>query len=140
VSQELVKAHRFSRKGGYLAVRTADNVLWVDAHGYIGPSLLRDDLAFATRFDAMHEGGWTYVVDIRRVRWANPLNIFYLRKITRLPNLRGYIVVSRSRFVRFLLRLGRWLVRNEAVGSSRDALKLAGKKTREGHKAAAPPP
>ncbi len=108
-----------SRFGGGLVAGAGEIAgvphLWIAARGYIGPSLLRADLALAAEFGRSHPGGWIYVADIRRVRVVNPLNVLWLRRIRRLPNIRQYVVVTPSRLVRLMLRLSSWLVRVDRV-------------------------
>ncbi len=90
----------------------------VRAFGYVGPSLLKADLAAAAEFGRAHPGGWTYVVDTTHVRFANPLNPIWLRRIRRLPNLQRYLVIAPNPMVRALIFLGRWIVRPDSVVKS----------------------
>src|SRR5262245_16673753 len=95
----------------------------VRAHGYVGPSLLRQDLAAAHAFGQKHPGGWDYVVDTTFVRFANPLNPLWLTRIRRLPHLRRYIVIAPSAMVRIMMALASWLVKPDlVVRSSSDLL------------------
>lgn len=79
-------------------------VLFVHASGYVGPRLIRQDLAHATAFGRSHPEGWWYVVDPTAVM-PNPVNIVYLRRVGRLPNVRGYVVVARRQPMRFIARV-----------------------------------
>ncbi|MGH9186496.1 MAG: hypothetical protein ACRD0U_11870 [Acidimicrobiales bacterium] len=63
--------------------------------GAIGPALVRDDLARAQTFGAAHPAGWCYVADARWVVWPSPRIVRYVRRIRRLPNVRGYLLVAR---------------------------------------------
>jgi hypothetical protein len=84
-------------------------VLSVVARGWVGPTLIRQDLEHAAAFGREHPEGWWYVVDPTAVV-PNPVNIVYLRAIGRLPNVRGYLVIARRRPMRVagrvLARLG----------------------------------
>jgi hypothetical protein len=79
-------------------------VLRVVARGYVGPALIRQDLDHAAAFGRSHPDGWWYVVDPTDVL-PNPVNIVYLKAISRLPNVRGYLVVARRRPMRLVARL-----------------------------------
>jgi hypothetical protein len=91
------------------------------ASGYIGPRLLRRELAAAGEFGKGHSEGWSYIVDTRRVRAVNPINPFLLRRILRLPNVSRYVVIA-PRWIRALARLGAVIVRpTELVGTPAEA-------------------
>ena len=79
-------------------------VLRIVARGWIGPTLIRQDLEHATAFGREHPEGWWYVVDPNDVV-PNPVNVVYLRAVGRLPNVRGYLVVVRRRPMRAMARL-----------------------------------
>jgi hypothetical protein len=79
-------------------------VLLVVSRGYVGPTLIRQDLEHAAAFGRGHPEGWWYVVDPTDVL-PNPVNIVYLKAISRLPNVRGYLVVARRRPMRVMGKL-----------------------------------
>ena len=79
-------------------------VLRVVARGWVGPTLIRQDLAHAAAFGRQHPEGWWYVVDPSDVV-PNPVNVVYLKAISRLPNVQGYLVVVRRRPMRVMARL-----------------------------------
>jgi hypothetical protein len=79
-------------------------VLRVHARGYVGPTLIRQDLDHAAAFGRSHPEGWWYVVDPTDVV-PNPINVVYLKAISRLPNVRGYLVVARRRPMRTVARV-----------------------------------
>jgi hypothetical protein len=102
-----------------------DNVLLVRARGYIGPSVLREELDKAASFGESHADGWWYVVDTTAVRLPNPVNPLLLRRIRSLPNIRGYVVIAPSGVMRAAATMFRWLVRpNAVVRSESEALEL----------------
>jgi hypothetical protein len=103
------------RRFGEIELYESDDVLLVVASGYVGPSLLREELARAAAFGRSRPRGWRYVVDVSRVRFANPLNFFWLRRIGRLPNVRGYVVIAPSPLARAVLRFASRLVGAQAV-------------------------
>lgn len=103
------------RRGGSVEIVRENDILLVRPRGYIGRGLLRKDLLDATAFGRDHPNGWWYVTDTTGVRLVNPINTVSLRKIKRLPNIRGYVVIAPSRFVRFGMRLMHWLLRQDAV-------------------------
>ncbi len=96
------------------------NRLIVTARGYIGPALIRRELAVAREFGLACPDGWDYIVDTSALRMANPLNLLYLRRIPALPNLRGYIVVAPKRWVRLLMALASPLLRPTAILTARE--------------------
>lgn len=95
--------------------RRAPPAFWVEARGIITPDLLRQDLACAERFGVENPRGWSYVADATAVRMVHPANVLELRRIPALPNLRRYVVITRSRAQRLLIASGRWLVSPDAV-------------------------
>lgn len=98
--------------------------LWSQPSGYIGPRLLRKELACASGFAARHPEGWHFVVDTRRVRLINPVNPLLLRRLIRLPHLRGYISISPP-WIRLLARIGQVLFRpTHLVGVDEEALAI----------------
>lgn len=109
--------HRFGRIRLYTS--GAPPLLYVRAGGYIGPALLRGTLRRATTFGRRHPLGWDYVVDTVDVRLANPLNVFWLRRIHHLPHLTRYIVIApASGPVRMLVPLVELLIRPDAIVNS----------------------
>ena len=79
-------------------------VLRVVARGYVGPALIRRDLAHAAAFGRSHPEGWWYLVDPTDVL-PNPVNLVYLKAVGRLPNVLGYLVVARRRPMRVAGRI-----------------------------------
>ena len=114
-----VLASKLSRRRGsvYIGTRDRPACLWIVPLGYIGPMLLRADVAFAERFGHQHPEGWSYVADTTRVTLVNPLNIVWLRRISRLPHLVQYIVIA-PRWIQFLGRLSTGLLRPTALVST----------------------
>ena len=100
-------------------------VLRVVARGYVGPALIRQDLEHAAAFGRDHPEGWVYLVDPTDVV-PNPVNIVYLKAISRLPNVRGYLVVARRRPMRIMGRLlSRFGGPDRVFASEADALAYA---------------
>jgi len=101
-------------------------VFGVLASGCVTLGLLRADLARAEEFGRAHPAGWRYVVDVSRVRAADPRNPLLLRRIPSLPHLRSYVVVAPRWWTRLLVHSGRPFVRPDAVvGSWREALEAS---------------
>ncbi|MDY7100256.1 MAG: hypothetical protein S0880_03625 [Actinomycetota bacterium] len=102
-------------------------VLLVRASGYVGPRLLRRDVAVASRFARSRPAGWAYVVDTGGVRLANPLNVAVLRRVRSLDGLGAWLVIVRPRRLRPVVRLLGRLVGVDAVVADLDeALARAG--------------
>jgi hypothetical protein len=97
---------------GRVALRACEGpaVLLVDPSGAVGPGLLREVVGRAAAFGEAHPDGWCYVVDTRGVWLADPRNGRWLRRIHRLPNIRGYLVVAPG-LARPALRLATGLAR-----------------------------
>ena len=66
-------------------------VLYIIPHGYIGPNLVKEDLKCVFEFEESHQNEWTYIVDTSRVKIANPINPFYLRKLKELKFIKEYV-------------------------------------------------
>ncbi len=103
------------RRGGSVEIVRENDILLVRPRGYIGRGLLRKDLLDATAFGRDHPSGWWYITDTTGVRFVNPINPVSLRKIKRLPNIRGYVIIAPLPFVRFGLRAAHWLLKQDAV-------------------------
>ncbi len=102
-------------------------VLLVVPKGYIGPTLVRRDLAIARRFACEQRRPWSYVVDPTDAV-PNPLNLVFLRSVRKLPNVRSYVVVARRQPMRTIARLLVALGGPHAVFPSIDvALEAAGR-------------
>ncbi len=98
--------------------------LWSMPNGYMSPGLIHFELDCAREFALEHPEGWWFVVDIRRVRFINPINPFLLRRILRLPNILGYVSIS-PRWIRILAWLGRFIFRpTHLVKAEEEALSI----------------
>ncbi len=82
----------------------APRILLVTPRGYIGPQLVRRDLAIAREFAVRQNQPWWYVVDPTHAI-PNPANIIFLRAVRGLPNVAGYLVVARRQPMRAISRL-----------------------------------
>jgi len=94
------------RRLGRITFDTIDDppVLVVTPHGYVGPRLVRDDLRVAREHAATQPGPWWYVVDPTDAI-PNPVNLVFLRAVSRLPGVAGYYVVARRQPLRAISRL-----------------------------------
>lgn len=125
LAEKASQQHFIQRKFGHIIVYALESpaLLYIQANGYIGPSLLQETFELAQGFGKHHTNGWDYIVDTTGVKIANPLNVFWLRKIHQLPNLRRYIVITPAFFlVRMLIPLVSFLVRPDVILSSEEAL------------------
>jgi hypothetical protein len=113
-----------------LYVRNTPTTFLVRAVGGIGPALVRDGIARAAAFGEARPEGWEYIADTTRVRVANPLNVFVLRRIRHLPNLTSYSVIAPSPAVRRAIRWTSWIVSPDRVVSSMSELE-SGRLARE---------
>lgn len=81
---------------GTVTIAVENSLFLVRPQGYVGRAMLLRGLREATSFGLDQPGGWWHVTDTSDVRLANPVNPFLLRRIRRLPNIRGYVVVARQ--------------------------------------------
>jgi len=120
---------RVEARFGSIEFSASDNppVLLVVPKGYIGPTLVRRDLAIARRFAREQRRPWSYVVDPTDAV-PNPLNLVFLRSVRKLTNVRSYDVVARRQPMRTIARLLVALGGPDAVFTSIDAaLESAGR-------------
>ena len=73
-------------------------------HRDISLGLLKQDLMFVSDFDRSQTQPWTYLVNIAQVRFAHPLNPFYLNQLKNNNHLKQYIVYIPSPVLRFINR------------------------------------
>lgn len=110
---------------GTVTIAVENSLFLVRPQGYVGRAMLLRGLREATSFGLDQPGGWWHVTDTSGVRLANPVNPFLLRRIRRLPNIRGYVVVAPSKFVWILMRvLGRRLIGADVVVRSEDEARV----------------
>lgn len=125
LAEKASQRHFIQQKFGHVTVYALESpaLLYIQANGYIGPSLLQETLELARGFGKQHSNGWDYIVDTIGVKIANPLNVFWLRRIHKLPNLRRYIVITPAFFlVRMLIPLVSFLVRPDVILTSKEEL------------------
>ena len=93
--------------------------------GIDGPMLLKDALATAEAFGAEHPDGWVWITDLRGLIWTSPRSFLYVRRIRKLPNNRGYVVIARLPFRLIGRVLGRAFGAQAFVGTPEQALAFA---------------
>lgn len=86
-----------------LYTNTKRDLLYAKASGYISLGLVKKDLSFVQSFNTTRT--WTYLVDTSKVKFANPLNPFYLAQIKNISFLKTYAVYMPSAFVRLINQL-----------------------------------
>ena len=87
-----------------LYTNPARTLLYAEASGYISLGLLEQDLTFVSDFDQSQTQPWTYLVNTAQVRFAHPLNPFYLNQLKNNNHLKQYIVYIPSPVLRFINR------------------------------------
>ena len=87
----------------FLYTNTKRNLLYSKALGYISLGLLKKDLNFVQSFNSGNS--FTYLVNTSKVKFANPLNPFYLAQIKNNKFLKAYLVYIPSPFVRLMNQL-----------------------------------
>lgn len=96
--------------------------------GIVSLTLLKEYLSFIEHLDQQHTRKFNHIVDTTMVKFANPLNPFFLRKISKLKNLNYYIVIVPSAILRVLVHLTKWINNPDYVFKStieaHDFLKL----------------
>lgn len=80
------------------------SLVYAEALGYISLGLLKQDLAFVSDFDQSQTQAWTYLVNTAQVRFAHPLNPFFLNQLKNMTHLKHYIVYIPSPVLRFINR------------------------------------
>jgi len=83
--------------------------------GIINPSLLDRDLKEATEFSEKLDCEWTYCTNTEDVDLVNPLNIFFLKEIKKLKNLKEIVIYAPSFFNRLLLKIAAPLIRPDRI-------------------------
>ena len=73
--------------------RESPAAFWVRARGVIVPRLIRTDLEVAAAFGRGHPEGFDYVADVREVWMIDPRNLWLLRRVRELPNLKSWSVI-----------------------------------------------
>ena len=83
--------------------------------GVVNPSLVKDDLKMARNFANRVRGGWTYITNTEGIILANPFNLFYLKEVKKLKNLKEIIVFAPSLHNRILLKLTSFIVQPDRI-------------------------
>lgn len=105
---------------------TADPTTFiVRVAGIDGPLLLRHSLDTAEAFGEQHPEGWVWITDLRRLIWTSPRSFLYVRRIRKLPNNRGYVVIARLPFRLFGRLFGRAFGAERFVATPEQALAFA---------------
>ena len=104
--QAYIKVKEIDTRLGKVILYTnpARTLLYAEASGYISLGLLKQDLTFVSDFDRSQTQPWTYLVNTAQVRFAHPLNPFYLNQLKNNINLKQYIVYIPSQILRFINR------------------------------------
>lgn len=87
--------------------------------GVINPSLLDEDLAQATDFSQNCSHPWIYCTNTEDVLMVNPLNIFFLKEIKKLANLKKIVIFAPGRLNRLLLKLVSPIIKPDRIISER---------------------
>lgn len=103
--QNLNKVLDIKRSFGRLRLYTSKNKFIVRPSGVINPTLVKIDLKYARDFGEAALD-WDYIVDTSEVKFANPINLFLLRRVKSLPNLSRYVIYSPSKMTQFLVIIG----------------------------------
>ena len=104
--QAYIKVKEIDTRLGKVILYTnpARTLLYAEASGYISLGLLKQDLTFVFDFDRSQTQPWTYLVNTAQVRFAHPLNPFYLNQLKNNNHLKQYIVYIPSPVLRFINR------------------------------------
>lgn len=92
-----------------------EGMLLVKPKGIINPNLVLRELKFAEDFALTQDAGWLYLVDTSQVIFPNPLNLFLLIKIKRLPGSPRYGIYAPSKIVRLMAKLTSFIIRPDLV-------------------------
>ena len=104
--QAYIKVKEIDTRLGKVILYTnpACALLYAEASGYISLGILKQDLTFVSDFDQSQTQPWTYLVNTAQVRFAHPLNPFYLNQLKNNNHLKQYIVYIPSPVLRFINR------------------------------------
>ena len=104
--QAYIKVKEIDTRLGKVILYTnpARTLLYAEASGYISLGILKQDLTFVSDFDLSQTQPWTYLVNTAQVRFAHPLNPFYLNQLKNNNHLKQYIVYIPSPVLRFINR------------------------------------
>ena len=104
--QAYIKVKEIDTRLGKVILYTnpARTLLYAEASGYISLGLLKQDLTFVSDFDRSQTQPWTYLVNTAQVRFAHPLNPFYLNQLKNNNHLKQYIVYIPSPVLRLINR------------------------------------
>jgi len=92
-------------RGGSVEIIEDGHIYIARPKGYISRSLLRRGLEHTRAFADAHPDGWWHVTDGVHFVVPSPLNPFLLRRIRRLPHIRGYVLVQPSWILRFVSKV-----------------------------------
>jgi hypothetical protein len=79
-------------------------------HGIINPSLLAEDFKRAVEFSNKVDDHWTYCTNTEDVKLVNPINIFFLKEIKKLKNLKQIVIFAPGVVNRALLRMASFII------------------------------
>lgn len=84
-------------------------------HGFINPSLLKEDVIAAHAFAKDCNSPWTYITNTEDVLMVNPFNLLYLKEVKKIRHLKRIVVYAPNPFFRTLLRLVSFIVQPDAI-------------------------
>lgn len=70
--------------------------------GYISPRMIREDFEFVKHYKIVD---FQYFVDLTNFVVPNPLNIYYLSKLTSIQNLKQYIIATNDPLLKIVLKV-----------------------------------
>lgn len=111
---------RFNPEGHVRFTKDFDHHLFL-AHpkGVINPSLLDKDLEQAVDFSKKCSKPWTYCTNTEDVKLVNPLNIFYLKEIKKLHNLKQIVIYAPGAINRLLIKIMSPIIKPNRIISSK---------------------
>ncbi len=111
---------------GYIEVfiNKEKSIIYAIPNGYVGPSLVKKDLAFLADFDLNSKEDWTYIVDTSKVKVVNPINPFLLKGLKQFSKMKEYVVYAPSPIVRLMLQLTNWINKPDRVIKEDKVLRL----------------
>lgn len=115
------KVAEIDKDGGKLEVfeDLQKNIFMAQPHGVINPTLLEEDLNWATHFSHKMKEPWFYVTNTEDVQLVNPFNLLYLKEIKKLKKLQEIVIYAPGFFNRLLLRMAFFIVRPDRIYKER---------------------
>ena len=83
-------------------ISSKTSLIFAKPKGIINPRHIKFDIETLQQKTNKISRQWTYIVDTSHVKLANPLNLFYLRKIQHLKGFKAFYIIANNPLIRLL--------------------------------------